>query len=110
MLSSDWSDQAYKAGAVKVLHNFATISTLPDSEVQLRISVLRTPQCWTYVDSNARWCHSLKGDKVLNMGKNMTDKESNGENERSGICILSNINEHPCTNICNMTVNGRFVD
>ena len=36
----------------------------------------------------------------------MDKKEENGQNELIGVCILLNVNEHKCTNICNMTVQG----
>ena len=56
--------------------------------------------------NNARWCHSLKGEKSLNTGEEKDKKQNNGQNEQIGIRKLSNINEHHCTNIRNMTVKG----
>ena len=44
--------------------------------------------------------------KFLDEKRENGQNESIGQNERNGICRLSNVNEHHCINICNMTVKG----
>ena len=54
------------------------------------------------------------GEKSLDAGENVAERQSNRENERSQqnartrICIFSNVNQRHCTNICNMNVKGRL--
>ena len=54
----------------------------------------------------------LKVEKVLNISKNRTGKQHNEQNEcieqmaRNGICILSIVDQHHCTQLCNMNVKG----
>ena len=84
VLSCNWLDQSHKASTVKVVHDAVALTALRDNHVQRQISVFWTPQFSSYVGSNAKWCHSLKGEKVLNTGKNMTEKEKNRKNESIG--------------------------
>ena len=105
MLHYNWLDEAHKAGTVKVLQDAAALATLRDTEVQRQISVLKTPQFWSYVGSSARWRNSFEGEKDMDTGKNK-EKEHIGQNERIGHCIFVNEFEHTCTKFCNMNAEG----
>ena len=56
--------------------------------------------------SNVRWLHSLNGEKILNTNDKKDKQENDVQNERTGICILSTVNQHHCTKFCNMNVMG----
>ena len=68
VLLGNWLDQAHKASTVKVLQDATVIIVLRDTEVFRQIFSLWSPQFWCCVDSNARWRHSLKGAKGMNIG------------------------------------------
>ena len=62
--------------------------------------------------NNSKWYHFLMGEKNLNTSGKLIEKQKNGQNDcsrqnaRIGICVVSNTNQHHCTNICNMNVEG----
>ena len=55
--------------------------------------------------NNAKWRHSLREEKCLNIGENMIKKRKRTKSTNSNR-ILSSVHEHHDTNICNMTMKG----
>ena len=91
-LAGFWLDAAEKIGTVQVMQDKNKLQEIKEqNELAAKISVLTTPQFWTYTGGQERKWHAVG-----------VENEKNEKNTDNGHCINSDCNLIHCT-ICNKT-------